>query len=534
MKAIMDLQQENTNLRKENADLETQIVNLRLKLKDDKTSDTKSIELEMKADIGRAAKFFHIFMSPTVTVDIFKVGKPQYAFDSPERYDANGQEMDAGIAAELHYSVPEKYLRYLGKHDSLAKEFLSSLSSGRSSALERFRKSAARVFNPPDDHNPSQHLDQALFATDYDKKRSANERIRELLGITVPGGNTFSQLPPILFARPNKTSTLFLNPSLFTLARLTIYGPTSLNQKDTEKLVMRANNTYFHPDTKQPPSATPGFISWMCMMACYMLSDDTEFNTSGIGNVTGTKYHNNYHLYKQTLIEGLATKSTHFSGLITTWNREVFPRSQVTEVIPDSQPTSFIGGRGRSRGNELSDHVRVADLLQQLSIEESDVEDGDEATENRSNPHNPISDHDDDDIFASDSDSPRTQVVPPESRSTFGPPTGIQWTPTEIIDTHEPMPDIVVDSIVNQSQHLRGSSTGVRKAASKQPPASTPVETVRRSSARNARSITTNVELPSLPSLPSDPITTNAQPPPPKAKRATRGAAKGKSKACGG
>jgi len=119
----MELQQENANLRKENADLETRIVDLKLKLKDDKKSDTASIEQEMKADIGRAAKFFHVFMSPVITVDAFKVEKPQFPYDSPERYD-EGQEK-YGIAAELHHSIPPKYLVYLGKHESLAKEVRS-------------------------------------------------------------------------------------------------------------------------------------------------------------------------------------------------------------------------------------------------------------------------------------------------------------------------------------------------------------------------------------------------------------------------
>ncbi|KAF8152414.1 hypothetical protein B0H34DRAFT_861710 [Crassisporium funariophilum] len=117
----------------------------------------------------------------------------------------------------------------------------------------------------------------------------------------------------------------------------------------------------------------------------------------------------------------------------------------------------------------------------------------------------------------------RTQA---ETRSTSGP--DIEWTATEIITTHEPTPDTIVDGIINQSRHLRVQGSGARKATSKQ---SAPVklETVRRSSARNARSIATNVK------LPSDPINaTGTQPPPLKAMCATCGVAKAKSKAHGG
>jgi hypothetical protein len=68
----MELQQENAELRKENADLETRIVDLKLQLKADKNSDSAaSIEQEMKSDIGRAAKFFHVFMSPSISAEAF-------------------------------------------------------------------------------------------------------------------------------------------------------------------------------------------------------------------------------------------------------------------------------------------------------------------------------------------------------------------------------------------------------------------------------------------------------------------------------
>ena len=119
----MELQQENAELRKENADLETQIVDLKLQLKADKNSDSAaSIEQEMKSDIGHAAKFFHIFMSPSISAEAFLVDKPRFLYDSPERYDDGQQKY--GIASELHYAIPEKYLT-LRKHESLVKEVCS-------------------------------------------------------------------------------------------------------------------------------------------------------------------------------------------------------------------------------------------------------------------------------------------------------------------------------------------------------------------------------------------------------------------------
>lgn len=115
----MALQQENAQLRRDNADLETKIVDLKLRIKGDKNS-VASIEQEMKADIGRTAKFFQLFMSPSLSPDAFKIDKPMFDYNSPERYD-DGQKK-YGIVAELYYAIPGKYLSYLTKHELLVKE----------------------------------------------------------------------------------------------------------------------------------------------------------------------------------------------------------------------------------------------------------------------------------------------------------------------------------------------------------------------------------------------------------------------------
>ena len=107
-------------------------------------------------------------------------------------------------------------MRSVIHHDLLIYQFLSCLSTGRSSALERLRSNASSVFTPPEGtSNPGElQLDQALFATGVN--RSQNKRVCQLLGI-VDGGKTFSALPPILFSRENSNimSRLFFHPSLF-------------------------------------------------------------------------------------------------------------------------------------------------------------------------------------------------------------------------------------------------------------------------------------------------------------------------------
>ena len=241
--------------------------------------------------------------------------------------------------------------------------------------------------------------------------------------------------------------------------------------------------------------------------AGFMLSDDTEFNTSGIGNITGMKYLENYSIYKQTLIEGLSTKS-HFADLFVTWNREVFPHSQIAEVIPDSQPASFIGE---------GEDIRVANILQQLSLEEIESDEDETNQRHRSDPcSNYLSDHDDD-IYAS---PPCDPSIPSESESDSS--TKITTTTTIAMTDTQANPNT---DTVEGLQHHQGSKASKKTAIAT-------VETVHQSSACNAkRSVTKNIEPP--PPSPIQPISTaNAQMLPPKAKRATQSKVVAKGKAC--
>ena len=262
-----------------------------------------------------------------------------------------------------------------------------------------------------------------------------------------------------------------------------------------------------------------------------MLSDDTEFNSSGIGNITGTKYLENYEIYKQTLIEGLATGKTHFLDLFVTWNHEVFPRSQVTEDFSDSQPASQSGG-GNMGGNQRLDMNNVANILKQLSFEEN--EEDEEEEEDRSDHclHNDSEDNNDNDFYASDppraqSMTPDTAPVPSQITSVMianaiAEPTNSRNAPTLTRNMHP----------ADDGQHDRQSGSSIDKALAG-PKKTTPSQTTRRSSSRMTKTKAvsgTDSNIPPVPH-PIQPIDTAGAVPPSKPKRATRGTAKGKTRA---
>jgi hypothetical protein len=97
---------------------------------------------------------------------------------------------------------------------------------------------------------------------------------------------------------------------------------------------------------------------------------------------------------------------SHFSGLISTWNLEVFPRSleKVSEVIPDSQAASCSGGS--MGGKQVVDMSNVANILKQLSFEENlkEKEDEEEDHDNRSDGHRDPEGHESEYGFNSDNE----------------------------------------------------------------------------------------------------------------------------------
>ena len=294
---------------------------------------------------------------------------------------------------------------------------------------------------------------------------------------------------------------------------------------------------------------TPILKSWF-QKVCYILSDDTEFNSSGIGNITGTKYFENYDIYKQTLIEGLArgNSKSHFLDLFATWNREVFPRSQVSDVIPDSQPASCSAGNMGDNLKQVgdSDMNNVADILKQLSFEENEKEGDLEEEDNRSDGGNSDHRHVNDDhnsnknsesdyldcnsndVYGYGNEPPQFKSLismdsVPSSSSAVTEPTTVT---TMAISSQTPE-TLLTDEVAHHDKSSKAPPTG------KKPSRAAPVQKGQsRSSSRLTKAPADPLSLPS----PVQPIdTTNDVPPPmPLTKRGTRvraAATKGKSKA---
>jgi hypothetical protein len=264
-----------------------------------------------------------------------------------------------------------------------------------------------------------------------------------------------------------------------------------------------------------------------------MLSDDTEFTSSGVGNNTDTNYLENYESYKELLIKGLGEGKSHFLNLFATWNREVFPRSQVSEN-PDSLNRSAASSGG---GNMEALAVNsVADILKQLSFEENEDEDQSEGLYRNAY----LSDRNDD-FYASDEDPPRAQ-------STIQtPPWAAPVRPVPSSESQTPItPIVIVNAIaertnagtdpsgsptlgpnthlVNAVQHHQQSGPSKTSAPTK----TTPTQATRRASSRTTKTkVAADVEITPV-AAPIQPIGTAV---PPKPKRATRGAAKGKTRA---
>lgn len=412
-------QKTNGTLRSEVDTLKKEIVALKLERKSGDSSESE--EAEIKHSLTRLANFFQLFHTLVVTVDAFKNPKPKFLPNDPERYEDDNALL--GTTSELYAVLPEKYMAYIVQYKSLSKEFIKSISAGRSSSILRLRSHASQIFTD---------LGQPLFVKSV--RRSEDARIRKLLAIPddplARKNWTPLILPPVLFENEDTSNLrgLFRNPILFTIGRLIVYGPTAANVASDKlgKLSHRVDSPYVQDG--ELPRATFGFIAWIATMTRFILSDDTEFNASGIGNVTNIKYLESHEYYKRVLIEGMANPKLHqsFVDLINLWNGMVFPQG-IFEIIPDSQTVSAIGDEAFNTGNfDSRFNPDVTAILRQLSLlDDSD----DESGTNPAVPSNPDSDDDSDNIYLNDEDPTESSVTIHSPQSTVIASTTISLAP---------------------------------------------------------------------------------------------------------
>ncbi|KAF8971926.1 hypothetical protein BDZ97DRAFT_1753148 [Flammula alnicola] len=336
-----------------------------------KTQGDESVVVLLPETISHQANYYQLFYSPTIKPSAFGIDRPQFRYNDLERYANEGNRV-LGLTAELYDCIPVKYhVKGIKESPTFAAMFVDAVGSARSNALKRFRAAAGEIFG----------LNPEYFKREF--PRSTIPEIRRLLGITVgkDGKNVYDPKPPVLFpeGKEHIQAKIFWNPVLFKLGRTTIYGPTYMDKSEDRKLVIRSNGTYSREDARSV-EATAGLISWSGTMSQFMLSDDTEFPHTGIGNVTEINWFTRCEHYTRLLIEGLHTNPV-VAKLFEKWNAEVCPSSKgareiVTDSTIESQP-------GKGKAPDASESISAQLAQMKLSdLGDSDIDSDHEVFDN--------------------------------------------------------------------------------------------------------------------------------------------------------
>ncbi|KAG2047494.1 hypothetical protein BDR06DRAFT_1013789 [Suillus hirtellus] len=182
-------------------------------------------------------------------------------FDSRDQY-LTAMTQESAFLNKLFHHFPDHV------HSTMEK-VMKSISEGRSSEINKLRGVAGDIFGLPG----------MYFANTNYRKADVTE-IWDMLGVlaTNPKYKTF---PPVLFLGMQEDSslkTVFGNWELLAkVLKAALRGVTSLHQETSGGPKTNTCKWNFE-------QVTPGSIAWAAVIAIFLLSPDTEFQKSGLGN----------------------------------------------------------------------------------------------------------------------------------------------------------------------------------------------------------------------------------------------------------
>jgi hypothetical protein len=100
----------------ENANLKAEVAALRSRQTTSQCKDKIPQTLAAQDDeVTKYGKVFQCFYNSWVDSKAFRLPRPEFAWDSDDRYTATADE-NAGTAAELHACIPQKFHAYMAGH----------------------------------------------------------------------------------------------------------------------------------------------------------------------------------------------------------------------------------------------------------------------------------------------------------------------------------------------------------------------------------------------------------------------------------
>uniref|UniRef100_A0A8H7XUW4 Uncharacterized protein n=1 Tax=Psilocybe cubensis TaxID=181762 RepID=A0A8H7XUW4_PSICU len=352
---IFNLESKVRELKEENASLKMRLINKKGAVRP-AVSDTSdcAAEIALRKDLIRLAKYHFIFYRIIVPKSLFGNPRPSFSSNNASARYKDENTSKLGNIAELYECFPAKYHSIISENVEMAVNvFVKGLSEGRSTILNKIRTSApsifpnipSELFTSPLSFGLSSHavVQTLLGASDRVKVMTGTKEIWKL----IYPNDTAHTFPPVLFADSDTNNALGLFKSDFLLktARIILLGPSALKAEIMPRT--REDSPSAHIDSRMN-CTTPGLIAASATATIYILSDDREFTSSGVGPTTGRLYLAQHDMYKHYLI----TQQSSLASLFKYWDNILFPHQK--PIIPTSitqQPTEIL----------TSSHSRMSD-----------------------------------------------------------------------------------------------------------------------------------------------------------------------------
>ncbi|KAF8871315.1 hypothetical protein CPB84DRAFT_1855086 [Gymnopilus junonius] len=162
--------------------------------------------------------------------------------------------------------------------------------------------------------------------------------------------------------------SLFWDHLQMQIARVVIYGLTSLNKSKTAKI--RGNSAFSTKKLGSMVSITPGLIAWCAIVALYLLSGDGDFTTTGQGNISKINYAKRLESYKKLIIQ--AHNTEWYKALISTWQKEIFP-SGVSGAASDSGDEDDAADGPAENEEQVDSEDELTGMLNRIQLAEADA-----------------------------------------------------------------------------------------------------------------------------------------------------------------
>ncbi|KAF8886453.1 hypothetical protein CPB84DRAFT_1827079 [Gymnopilus junonius] len=234
-------------------------------------------------------------------------------------------------------------------------EFIHIARRHRGTSINSIRKISSELFNLP----------STVFgwsAAADQERRNREEVWKGLLGLpdaTAPY-SAMPLMPPLLFKDLDSMNKpgLFLNPVLFQIGRIVIYGSSMYKHMSAP---IRKGSAFKSDFASH--EVTPGSISWCCVVAIHLFSKDKEFQSPGQGENSEIKYCERFETYRQIIIKASKEQPKWHRRVMKTWQKQLYPKSADAGDDDDDDADSV-----NPHGDE------IADMLAGLTIDDDDMD----------------------------------------------------------------------------------------------------------------------------------------------------------------